>query len=99
MKVTYTDDAVADFVDIGEYIARDDPAAARRFLTDLRSFILRVATTPRAYRLREEWGGNVRAARFGNYLVVFEMEADELLVLRIANGRRHIARLLAGRLS
>jgi plasmid stabilization system protein ParE len=94
VKVRFTDDAEVDFGEIGEYIARDDIATAREFLGDLKAFILRIASAPSAYRVRSEWSGEVRAARFGSYLVIFELEAEGLVVLRIVNGRRNIARLL-----
>lgn len=99
MKVRLTVDAEADFGDIGEYIAQDDFAMAHRFVAELKSFIVRVAEAPRSNRLRTEWSGRVRAARLGSYLVIFEVEGDEMLVLRIVNGRRDIAKLLESRLS
>lgn len=94
MIVRFTDDAEADFADIGEYIARDDVPTAKQFLADLKAFIQRVASAPKTYRVRSEWSGEVRAARFGAYLVIFELDTEDLIVLRIVNGRRNIARLL-----
>ena len=98
MKILLTADAEADFGDIGEYIARDHPGKAREFQRDLKAFILRIGQAPLSYRVRVEWSGQVRAARFGSYLVIFEVEDDHLLVLRIVNGRRNIPRLLSERL-
>lgn len=94
MRVRFTDDAEVDFGEIGEYIARDGLATARAFLGELKAFILRIEGAPKAYRVRSEWSGEVRAARFGSYLVIFELEAENLVVLRIVNGRRTIVRLL-----
>lgn len=97
MKIRLTVDAEADFGDIGEYIAEDDVAMAHRFLAELKSFIVKISDAPKSYRLRTEWSGGVRAARLGSFLVIFEIEGDEMLVLRIVNGRRDIAKLLENR--
>ena len=63
MKLEYTEQARTDIVEIGEYIAEDNPPRARSFLAELRAFIEQIPENPRRYRLREEWGGAVRAAR------------------------------------
>ncbi len=98
MRVEYSDDADADLSDLGEYIAQDDPVRATGFVREFYAFIDRVSEKPLAYRIRYEWGSRVRASRYGNYLVIFEIEDDHLLVLRIVNGRRDIAKLLGERL-
>lgn len=97
MKARYTGEAERDFVEIGAHIARDDLPTAIRFQAELEAFIERVASNPQIYRFRAEWGEQVRAARFGSYLVIFDIDGEEMVVLRIVNGRRNIARLLAGR--
>ena len=94
MKLEYSEDARADIVEIGEYIAEDNRTRAQSFLGELRSFIEQIPDNPRRYRLREEWGGLVRAANYGSYLVIFEYSEDRITILRVASGRRNIADLL-----
>ena len=96
MNLVYFEDALADIGEIGDYIAEDDPIQARRFVASLREFIATIADNPRRFRLRSEWGTSVRAANFGNYLVVFEHDDANVYVLRVANGRRNIVALLSG---
>lgn len=95
MRVHITNDAGADLRQIGEYIGRDSLPQAEEFLSKLRSFIFTLGDYPLAYRLRPEWGSSVRAANFGNYLVIFEVQDSVVLVLRVASGRRNIAALLS----
>lgn len=94
MTVRYADLAERDFVAIGTHIARDSVPTALRFQAELDAFIEGLADHPLRYRPRDEWGGEVRAARLGRYLVIFAVEPDGILVLRIANGRRDIPALL-----
>lgn len=94
MKLEYTEQARTDIVEIGEYIAEDNPPRARSFLAELRVFIEQIPENPRRYRLREEWGGAVRAASFGRYLALFEDTGDRVTILRVASGRRNVADLL-----
>ena len=98
MRVEYSDASDDDLADIADYIALDDPDRAKTFVGELVAFVDGVATRPLAFRLREEWGRQVRAAPYGNYLVIFETDEKVLTVLRIVNGRRDIAKLLAERL-
>ena len=94
MKLEYSEDAEFDIVSIGQHIALDDARIARGFLADLRAFIETIADHPELYRPRLEWGRDVRAARFRNYLVIYEHSNDLVTVLRVANGYRDIPRLL-----
>jgi len=97
VKFRYTGEAERDFVEISAHIARDDLPTAIRFQAKLEAFTDGIADNPQIYRLRTEWGKQVRAVRYGSYLVIFEIEGEEMLVLRIVNGRRNIAKLLAER--
>lgn len=94
MTVRYTGAAERDFVEIGAHIARDDIAIAIRFQAELEKFIGEIAQNPLIYRERQEWGEGLRAARLKSFLVIFEIEEDGLLILRIVSGRRNIAKLL-----
>lgn len=96
MKLVYLEDALSDIGEIGDYIAEDDAEQARRFVASLREFIETIADNPRRFRLRSEWGESVRAANFGNYIIVFEHDEAAIYILRIANGRRNIVALLSG---
>lgn len=95
MKVHITARAEADLRRLGEYIARDSLAQAEEFLHKLRGFIFNIGDYPLRHRTRPEWGGEVRAANFGSYLIIYEVQSDIVLVLRVASGRRNIAALLS----
>lgn len=94
MTLLYTDDAEADIVNIGRHIALDGRQTAIDFLNRLRGFIEGIPARAQIYRLRTEWGTSVRAASFHGYLVLFETSETTVTVLRVANGKRDIARVL-----
>lgn len=95
MKLVYSEDASADLIAIGDYIADDDPERARVFVDQLRGFISGIPENPLRFRLRTEWGKAVRAANFGNYLIVFEHDEANVYILRVASGRRDLPSLLS----
>lgn len=95
MNLIYSEDASADLVAIGDYIADDDPEQARIFVDRLRRFISSIPENPMRFRLRTEWGKAVRAANFGNCLIVFEHDATSVYILRVASGRRDLPSLLS----
>ena len=94
MKLQYSDGAEADIISIGRHIALDDRQTAIDFLERLRSFIEEIPARTEIYRLRIEWGASIRAANFRGYLILFETSDTTLTILRVANGKRDIARVL-----
>jgi plasmid stabilization system protein ParE len=58
--VRWTERAVSDLLAIGEYIAADDPAAARSWVERLRERALAAAEVPRAGRVVPELGPHPR---------------------------------------
>jgi toxin ParE1/3/4 len=95
VNLLFSEDSFADIGAIGDFIADDDPEQARLFIDRLRQFIDTIADNPRRFRLRSEWGRAVRAANFGNYLIVFEHDDATVHILRIASGRRNMPALIS----
>ncbi len=96
MNLLISSDARADLLAIGDFIARDNPDGALEFTDDLLDRCMKLAEQPRAYRLRSEWGGSVRAGRHGAYMILFELDGDELVILRVIHGKRDIDAIVGG---
>lgn len=81
--------AVADLEEIGDYIARDNPARAVSFVRELRRYCARIARQPRIHPLREEFGSGVRLAVHGRYVILYAERAGGVVIERIVHGARN----------
>ncbi len=96
MTFTLTPEAVVDLTDIADEIGRDNPERAVSYIDELLDRTSNSADNPKLYRLRPEWGEAVRCARHGNYLILFEIGNEGVVVLRYLHGRRDIAHIMSG---
>lgn len=96
MNFDLTPDARVDLLDIADSIARDNPERAASYIAELIDHTAQIADQPGLYRLRPEWGNAVRSARFGAYLILFELSAERVVILRYLHGRRDINKIMSG---
>jgi toxin ParE1/3/4 len=80
--------AQLDLEEIGDYIARDNPAPALSFLEELRAHCERVVRMPAAYPAREDLGGGVRMAVHGRYLILFRTDGETVRIERFLHSAR-----------
>lgn len=85
--------AAADLEDIGDYIARDNPARAVTFVAELEEACLLISNNPNAYRSREDLAAGIRMAVRGPYLILFRILPGEIRVECIVHGARHLPSL------
>ncbi len=86
MKLRYERGALADLDEIFAYIARDNPEAAARLVAHFEQVAARIAETPYI-------GEAARKSRFrrfpvGNYLIVYEVGQDEVIIHYVRHGAR-----------
>jgi toxin ParE1/3/4 len=84
--------ANTDLEEIGDYIARDNPARAISFLEELRSHCADILAAPASYAPREDLGTGVRMAVHRRYLILFRADTDVVRVERILHGARRLPR-------
>ncbi len=85
----WTERAIADLFAIGEFIAADDPLAARLWLARLRRRAQDAAALPRAARAVPELGrDDVREVFVRRYRIVYRADADGIVVLTVFEGHR-----------
>jgi toxin ParE1/3/4 len=80
----------ADLSQIAAYIARDNPARAVSFAQELTTKIRAISDRPLTFPARDEWGAGLRAALHANYYIIFRVEIDRVIVLRILHAARNI---------
>lgn len=67
---------------------------ADTYLQQLETTFLRIADGPEAVPLREEYRGKVRIRRFEAHHILYRVEPDHVLIVRVLHGRQDISRYL-----
>ena len=78
-------------IEIGDYIAMDNPDRARSFITEIEAVIFqKIAARPTSYPARSEISPSLRAARHGRYLIFFTHDTDQIQIVRVLHGSRDL---------
>jgi len=94
--------AYVDLAEISEYIARDRPASARRFLLAAEATFDWLAKSPGAGSLcgfEHSLATDIRCRRvkaFKNYLIFYRQIQRGIQIARVLHGARDIASIFAG---
>ncbi|MFP5461691.1 MAG: type II toxin-antitoxin system RelE/ParE family toxin [Gammaproteobacteria bacterium] len=89
-RVTRRPQAMADILEIWDYIADDDPGAADRWIDRLDAAFNLLATQPLMGRTRPELATGVRSFPFGRYVIFYAPADDGIDVVRVLHGSRDI---------
>jgi toxin ParE1/3/4 len=85
--------AAADLVEIGDFIAEDDPAAARRWVERLRARAALAALTPLAGRRVPELDrDDVREVFVRSYRIVYRVLSRSIVIVTVFEGHRRFPR-------
>ncbi|MCE9552766.1 MAG: type II toxin-antitoxin system RelE/ParE family toxin [Planctomycetes bacterium] len=88
-RVDYAPQADEDLMGIADYIARDNPNAARRWVQKIRDVCLTLATQPDMGELRKEFGvAGCRSFSVGNYVIFFRAVEGGIEVARMIHASR-----------
>src|SRR5262245_8234943 len=89
MKVLWTRRAQRDLQEIRSYIARDNPAAAQRWVNRLRERAEQAAAFPLAGRKVPELNlESLREVLVGGYRIVYRIQPAALEILTVFEGHR-----------
>lgn len=94
MGLRFTPLAVSDLEEIGDYIARDNPDRAHSFIAEMRSQCEKIARNPLGYRARPELAEGLRSCAFRHYVILFQVEGADVLIVRMLHGAVDIPRKL-----
>lgn len=93
LQVVWTDRALRDLRDIGDFIARDNPRAAERWVETLVRTAESLAALPRSGRVVAELGReDIREVLRRNYRIVYRIRSRTLEVLTVFEGHRLLPR-------
>ncbi len=84
-----------DLLDIGDHIARDSPANARRFVARLLEQCKRIGRAPLGYVSREELAPGLRMAAFESYVISFRILDGTVRIERVLHGARNLPVVIA----
>jgi plasmid stabilization system protein ParE len=93
-RYIFSPEARQDLIDIWDYIAQDNPAAATRVVDAIEAAVKKLADMPRMGHQREELGNDaLRVWCVHSHLIIYDPEHRPLRVVRIVSGHRDIARI------
>jgi addiction module RelE/StbE family toxin len=87
MEVVFAELALTDLEQIRTFIARDNPTAAVRVAAAIVAAADRLSVNPRLGHLGAIAGTFELVVR--PYVLVYEIQRDEIIVLRVWHGRQH----------
>jgi len=91
--VTFSPKSRQDLLDIGDYIAKDSRANARRFAGKLIEQCKRIGNAPLGYAGREELAPGLRLAALGRYVIFFRVIDGAVRIERVLHGANRCAHL------
>jgi len=96
MKLVWTNRAKQDLIQIGRFIARDKPGAARKWIEKLRKRARKTVDMPLLGRKVPEFNrDDIREVFLANYPIVYLVSDHEIAVLTIYEGHRQLKQEMA----
>ena len=77
-----------DLREIARFMARDDPEGAISYVDAILDKIVNIADHPLHYAIREEWGPTVRMAMARSHRILFRVDGQQVVILRIYHASR-----------
>jgi len=89
--VLWTSPALADLIEIREWVERDSPEVARRLAAKIRDRVNDLAAFPSSGRIVPEIGiERYREVIVRPYRVIYEIRENDLVILRVRHSRRNL---------
>lgn len=88
--VTFSSKSRQDLLDIGDYIAKDSPANARRFVGKLIDQCKRIGRAPLGYVSRDDLAPGLRMAALDRHVIFFRVLDGVVRVERVLHGARNL---------
>lgn len=82
-----------DLIEIGDYIAADNPARAESFVAEIEQQMQKCAERPLSFPARDDLSHGLRAARHGRYLIFFLDDGVEVQIVRVRHGMQDLKRV------
>lgn len=82
--------AKADLIEIGDYIAADNPPRALSFVAEIEARMLKILEMPSASLRRDDLHPGLRSVRYGRYGIYFIEVEDEVRIVRVLHTSRDV---------
>jgi toxin ParE1/3/4 len=93
-QLLFSERAERDLLEIGDFIARDNPIAAAQFVALLERRCSLLALHPLAGRTRDELIKGLRSLAYGRYVIFYRAIEDGAEIVRVLHGARDLRRVL-----
>lgn len=93
--VTFSPRSRQDLLEIGDYIAKDSRANARRFVAKLVEQCKRIGAAPLGFPGREDLAPGLRMAALGRYVIFFRVIEGTVRIERVLHGARNLPTVLS----
>lgn len=90
MHCVFTARAEQDLEAIAAYIACDNPVRALSFVQEIRERCEKIVQIPQGYQFAPEYGKEVRKVPFGDYLILYAVQDESVIILHIPHGARNL---------
>jgi toxin ParE1/3/4 len=94
-RLTITESARADLREIRDYIAKDNPAAARCVVERLRAQARKLAATPGIGRSRKDLRPDLFSFPVGRHVLFYRPQPDGIVLVRVIHGARDLPALFS----
>lgn len=95
MIIEFSDEAESDLEQIADYIAQDNPRRALSFVQELRDKCEALAYSPKGFPLVPRYEGHgIRRRVYGNYLIFYRVENEQVVILHVLHGAMDYAAIL-----
>lgn len=94
MRLVFTPAAEKDLDDIWFEIALDNPTSADRTIDRIRQRFEQLAASPQSGRERREIALDARSLNVGNYLILYQVAANRVEIIRVVHGARDVMKIL-----
>ena len=89
MKVQWAPLAIERVAEIAAYIAEDNPSAAEKWVRDVFTRVGQLVQFPKSGRhLSETPRQDIRELIWGNYRIIYRIEACQVSILTVRHGRQ-----------
>jgi toxin ParE1/3/4 len=88
MMCRFSRQAELDLEEIGDFIALDSQIRALTFVRELREQCKKITNFPHGYPLAHEFGKDVRKLIYGQYLILYVVQMEQVEILHILHAAR-----------
>ncbi|MGH9550369.1 MAG: type II toxin-antitoxin system RelE/ParE family toxin [Terriglobales bacterium] len=89
-RLRFTVQALQDFQDIHDYIAKDNVDIALEFIERLEERCNELIEMPGMGRKRDELAPGMRSSGVGDYLIFYRVDKEDLEIMHVLHGRRDL---------